>query len=168
MAELDDGARVTVVDWPAVLPVAESHARQLGLAIRLDTIAGNYHEVELPHSAFDIAILGNVTHLETPDGNAHLMNRASEALRPGGVLLVFDVLPSRDEGRLNAALYELGLALRTASGRVYSAAELTAFMEGAGLRSVELLELEVPPFAVGMLKATKPVTGRSGHHAGRA
>lgn len=65
MARHDQGTTVTAVDWPAVLEVAAETASNFGLSDRLTTIVGNYHEVDLPESRFDLALLGNVTHLET-------------------------------------------------------------------------------------------------------
>jgi ubiquinone/menaquinone biosynthesis C-methylase UbiE len=153
MARRDAGTTVTAVDWPAVLEVARATAAKFGLSDRLTTIAGNYHEVELPAAAFDLAILGNVTHLETPEGNRDLMAKARRALRPGGKVVIFDVLPGQASGDLNRTLYTLGLALRTRAGHVYTPEELSALLSESGFGESRLVNLEVPPRAVGMLVA---------------
>ncbi len=155
MARHNPGATVTAIDWPAVLRVAEEGARDSGLADRFSTIAGNYHEVDFPPASYDLAILGNVTHLETPDGNRSLLAKTHGALRPGGRIVIFDVFPGRPEGDLNRTLYALGLALRTESGTVYSPQELESFLVECGFGSTELVNLPVPPYAVGMLVAEK-------------
>jgi SAM-dependent methyltransferase len=146
-------ATVTAVDWPAVLEVAKETADQLSLADRLTTLAGNYHDVEFPAAAFDLAILANVTHLETPAGNRALLAKTVAALKRGGRLAVIDVFPGQPQGDLNRAFYVLGLAMRTRQGRVYSADELSAMMHDCGLPAPRLLPLDVPPYILGVLLA---------------
>lgn len=144
-------ATVAAADWPAVLKVAKETAEQLGLADRLSTLAGNYHDGEFPAAAFDLAILANVTHLETPAGNRALLAKAARALKPGGRLAVIDVFPGQPQGNLNRALYVLGLALRTRQGRVYSVEELSAMMHDCGLPAPRLIPLDVTPHVLGVL-----------------
>jgi ubiquinone/menaquinone biosynthesis C-methylase UbiE len=156
MARRDAGATVTAVDWPAVLAVARATAAKFGLSDRLTTIAGNYHEVELPEAVFDLAILGNVTHLETPEGNRDLLTRTRGALKAGGRVVIFDVLPGQASGDLNRTLYTLGLALRTRAGHVYTPGELETLLTETGFAKPRLVNLEVPPRAVGMLVAEAP------------
>jgi SAM-dependent methyltransferase len=153
LAKRTTGATVTAVDWPVVLEVAAETAEQLGIADRLKTLAGNYHEVEFPAAAFDLVILANVTHLETPAGNRALLAKAARALRPNGRLAVIDVFPGQPQGDLNRTLYVLGLALRTKQGRVYSIEELSSMMCDCGFAAPRLIPLDVPPYIMGVLLA---------------
>jgi ubiquinone/menaquinone biosynthesis C-methylase UbiE len=146
---------VTAIDWKGVLEVAKETAERYGLGQRLTTIAGNYHEVEFPKSAFDLVILANVTHLESSDGNGQLLAKARQALKPGGRVIIVDVFPGQPQGDLNRTLYTLGLALRTQQGHVHSPEELTRLLLDAGFAAPELIPLEVPPFIMGMLVAGK-------------
>ena len=155
LASLVPGAIVTAVDWPAVLEVTAETAQNLGLPDRLRTIAGNLHEIELPAEQFDLTIIANVAHLLTPEANRSLFRKAAGTLQPGGRLAVIDVFPGQPEGSLNVALYALGLALRTEHGRVYAPAELEPLLQDAGFEAPRLLPLAVPPFAVGMLLASR-------------
>jgi len=153
LAKESSDATVTAIDWKAVLEVAIETAQELGLSNRLNTIAGNYHEVAFPAASFDLAILANVTHLESPDGNRRLIAKARQALKPRGRIAIIDVFPGQSQGDLNRMLYTLGLALRTERGRVYSAEELAALLGESGFVAPQLLPLEVPPFVLGMLLA---------------
>jgi len=153
LASRTPDATVTAVDWPAVLEVAAEKAQELGLTGRLSTIAGNFHEVALPAGQFDLAILANVSHLLTPEGNVALLRKARKALRPAGRVAIIDVFPGQPQGDVNRTLYAVGLALRTAHGRVYSQAELEPLLAEAGFGQAQLVPLSVPPFAVGMLLA---------------
>ncbi|HUE74235.1 MAG TPA: class I SAM-dependent methyltransferase [Pirellulaceae bacterium] len=153
LARQKPDASVTAIDWPAVLAVADENAKAFGLQDRFTTIAGNYHEVPWPVGRFDLVILGNVTHLETTDGNLSLFRSARTALKPNGRLAIFDVFPGQPQGDLNRALYVLGLSLRTARGHVYSACELQPLLREAGFGESQLTPLDAHPYIVGMLAA---------------
>ena len=144
---------MTALDWPGVLAIAQKAAAEAGLQERFATIAGDYHRVALPEAAFDLAIVANVTHLETAAGNRDLFERLGRALRPGGEIAVIDVFPIQAAGALPAALYALGLALRTTSGRVHSAADLQDWLAAAGFGSCRFTSLDAPPYTMGMLLA---------------
>jgi 2-polyprenyl-3-methyl-5-hydroxy-6-metoxy-1,4-benzoquinol methylase len=151
LASRHQDATVTAVDWPAVLEVAAEQAQEFGLADRLTTIAGNFHEVALPDQQHDLAIIANVTHLLTPEANAALFRRTHKALRPGGHIAIVDVFPGQPLGDVNRTLYAIGLALRTEHGHVYSLDELRPLLAATGFDNLRLEPLPVPPYAVGML-----------------
>lgn len=155
LAARDPGTTVTAVDWPAVLEVARATAERMQLADRLTTVPGNYHEVELRDGAYDLVVIGMVTHLESEDGNRALFARAHATLKEGGRVVIFDVFPGAEQGDLNRTLYALGLALRTESGVVHRPEALEGLLGEAGFAGPERLPLPVPPFAVGALVATK-------------
>ncbi|MBI4563122.1 MAG: class I SAM-dependent methyltransferase [Planctomycetes bacterium] len=155
IARRDPATRVTAIDWPAVLTAARVSAQRAGLADRFTTIAGNYHEVDLPEGAYDLAIAANVTHLETADSNSTLFRKLHRALRPEGALAVIDVLPGQPEGDLARTLYALGLALRTKRGRVHLAAELNDLLRQSGFSEGTLHPLRVSPYTMGVLLARK-------------
>jgi ubiquinone/menaquinone biosynthesis C-methylase UbiE len=153
LAKEDSASLVTAVDWPAVLEVALETAEQLGVSDRLTTLAGNYHDVEFPAAAYDLVILANITHLETPAGNRDLIAKSRRALKRSGRIAVIDVFPGQVQGDLNRTLYVLGLALRTRQGRVYPIEELSEMMCDCGFEVPRLLPLDVPPYVLGMLLA---------------
>jgi SAM-dependent methyltransferase len=153
LARRDPTTSVTALDWPAVLAIAQKAAAEAGLNERFATVAGDYHQVALPEAAFDLAIVANVTHLETATGNRDLFERLRRSLRSGGEIAVIDVFPVQPAGALPAALYALGLALRTASGRVHSAADLEGWLTAAGFEECRFSPLEAPPYTMGMLLA---------------
>ena len=155
IARQDSESTVTAVDWPAVLQIAEATARQFGMDNRLITCPGNYHEVELPADSYDLAILGNVTHLEPPEGNRSLFEKVRVSLKNSGHIVIMDIFPGQSEGDINRTLYSLGLALRTEMGHVYSPRSLDTLLNDTGYAAATLINLDVPPYAVGMLVAQK-------------
>jgi len=155
MAAVDPSSRVTCLDWPAVLPVAEQFAEQAGVWERLELLPGDYHEIDLGESQYDLVILGNTTHLEDPDGNRSLFRRAHRALQSGGGILVIDVFSHNRAAALTGALYALGLALRTTLGAVYSAQEMTRLLAESGFAEPRFVPIRVPPGVMGMIHALK-------------
>lgn len=159
IAERFPSVHVTGQDLPAVLESFTARAQSMGLGDRVATIPGDMHAAPLPQGGFDLVVIANVLRLETPDRAAALLARLAAAVAPGGALLVVDALaggtPERERAR---ALYALNLALRTQGGRVHSPAEITSWLEAAGLRAMETIELggrTAPPGAIGALLARR-------------
>ncbi len=157
LARHDPAMRVTALDWPAVLELARAAAQRAGLEEGFAVIAGNYHEVDLPEGAYDLAVVANVAHLETPEGNVSLFRRLHRALEPGGDIAIVDIFPGQAAGDLARALYALGLALRTETGRVYREEELNAFLGQAGFEEGTVIPLVAPPYTLGMLRGRKAI-----------
>jgi ubiquinone/menaquinone biosynthesis C-methylase UbiE len=155
MAAADPSSRVTCLDWPAVLPVAEHFAERSGVRQRLKLLPGDYHEIDLGEARYDLAILGNATHLEDPGGNRSLLGRVRRALRPDGEILVVDVFSRNHEAALTGALYALGLALRTTQGAVYSVREMTRLLTESGFADPRFVPIRVTPGVMGMIHGRK-------------
>jgi 2-polyprenyl-3-methyl-5-hydroxy-6-metoxy-1,4-benzoquinol methylase len=154
-AKHDPTTAVTAADWPVIVEIAAGFARQMGLEDRFTTIPGNYHESDLGENTYDLAIVANVTHIETPDGNRNLLRKLHKALKAGGEIVIVDVMPVQPEGRVSAALYALGLGLRTAEGQVHSAEALQQYLEDAGFGDCTLHPIPVAPHTMGMIVAQK-------------
>ena len=152
LAERLPNARVTGLDFPAVIERFRARAASLGLSDRVDTIAGDMHTVALPSGQWDLAIIANVLRLETAATAQSLVARAVGALRPGGSLLVVDALKTgTPAARQSRAIYALHLALRTRSGRVHAAAEIARWMHDAGCGAPTELVLDPELTAAGAL-----------------
>lgn len=155
MARRDPQSKITALDWPAVLQIAQISADQSGLSEQFSTLPGNYHDAELPTEAFDLILVGNVTHIETPAGNTALFTKLYAALKPGGKIVIFDVFGGQERGALQASLYAIGLGLRTAQGQVYPLAQLQSFLFAAGFKDLSNSPIEVTPYTMGMLVGVK-------------
>jgi hypothetical protein len=108
----------------------------LGLA-RVRTLAANMFEGRWPEQQ-DAVWLSDIFRDWPEPVCAELARRAIESPRPGGRVLVNEVL--LEEGRagpLAATAYELALLLSTSAGRQYTLAELGASLQGAGFVGVE-------------------------------
>ena len=144
-------ARITGLDRPTVLEAFRARATELGVADRTDTIPGDVHEVEIPR-AFDLVVIANVLRIESVERAKRIVERAAAAVTPGGRLLIVDAIgggtPAREQSR---AVYGLHLTMRSATGRVYAPAEITAWMTAAHITGITSIELSSTHGAVGAL-----------------
>jgi SAM-dependent methyltransferase len=155
-AQHDAGARVMAVDWPPVLAAAVEHARSAGLSDRFIACPGDCHAADFGTGCFDLAVVGNLAHLETQERLVALFRRLRAALKRGGRLAIAEVFQGQPGGELNAALYELGLALRTEKGRVHGREALDGVLRASGFAAGgEYQPIPVTPFTMGLMIAKK-------------
>lgn len=154
-AQKDTKTVITALDWPAVLEIANVSAQRAGVQERFKALSGNYHEVELSDNTYDLVIVGNVTHIESPEGNQKLLKKLFKSLKSKGEIIIFDVFPGQKNGDLSRTLYALGLALRTENGKVYSLEELQNFLQRADFTEFSFSPIKAPPYTMGMLLAKK-------------
>lgn len=139
------------VDLPAVLEVAHASVAAAGLSGRVDLLAADYLEADLPIGGADVVVLAHVLRAEPPDRARRLLTRAVELTAPGGVVVVADYpRPDRaaapDPGRdavLAAARHELVLSLTMAAataGRGVSVAELHGWVADCGAVLTDVLQ----------------------------
>ncbi len=133
MAERSPSTRVVLVDLPEVVAVARERAEAMGLAERVEPLAGDYFEVALDRR-FDRVVLANVLHLETEPDAASLVGRYARLLSPGGELVIIDCIEGEGYAHeVVVALYTLHLGMRTARGKPHHLHELCAWATAAGL-----------------------------------
>ena len=85
--------------------------------------------------AADAILLSNILHDWDVSECQTLVRRCAESLRPGGRLIIHDVLLNDTlDGPLPIALYSAALFTLT-EGRAYSAAEFMHWMQEAGLQT---------------------------------
>ncbi|MCA9057768.1 MAG: methyltransferase domain-containing protein [Planctomycetaceae bacterium] len=123
--------RAIVLDRPEVLKIAERYARQSQHGHRLQCVSADMFADELP--AADLILLSNILHDWDVPECQQLVRRCAAALKPGGRLLIHDVLLNDQlDGPLPIALYSAALFTLT-EGRAYSAAEFSSWLRDAGL-----------------------------------
>ncbi|MHC4606566.1 MAG: methyltransferase [Planctomycetota bacterium] len=133
-----DDLRATVLDLPDVVPIAERYIKQAGLSGRVDTLVGDLTKDAFPPGN-DLIILSAILHMLPPDANRDLLVRAAAALNPGGRVAVREFLLEEDRtAPPRAALFALNMLVNTEAGDAYTAGEITAWMQAAGLGEVEV------------------------------
>jgi len=144
----------TVIDLPGVLAVAEELLAEQGVSDRVRTIPGDLHTIELP-PGHDAAILFGVLHQESPIAIAELLKRTYEALAPGGVLYVMDMMTDTTHAAPTfSALFAVNMSLTTHDGWVFSDEQLHTWLTAAGFSNVTISPL-APPMPHWLAEANK-------------
>jgi SAM-dependent methyltransferase len=84
-------AHLTVQDWPLILPIARTYAAQLGVADRVDELAGDLRTVEFGDS-YDAVFLGHILHNYAEETGLEIVRKCLNALAPGGVVAIIEFL----------------------------------------------------------------------------
>jgi 2-polyprenyl-3-methyl-5-hydroxy-6-metoxy-1,4-benzoquinol methylase len=136
-------ARITALDWPNVLAVAQENARQGGVAERYTLRPGSAFDVDWG-GPYDRVLLTNFLHHFDVPTCEQLTAKAYAALAPGGRALTLEFIPEPDRVTPPAtANFALVMLATTAHGDAYTFAELQSMFSRAGFRRSEFHPL--PP-----------------------
>jgi cyclopropane fatty-acyl-phospholipid synthase-like methyltransferase len=155
IAQTNPEITCTVLDLPAVAAVAAELVRQAGMSERVKILPGDYHITSFP-AGNDAVIIFGVLHQESPESIQDIFRRAFEALTPGGVIYVLDMMTdSSHTSPPFSALFGLNMALTTLNGWVFSDEELRGWMQEAGFVGFEVRPLP-PPMPHWLAIASRP------------
>jgi acetylserotonin N-methyltransferase len=142
--------RGTVFDLPRVTEVAREEVARSAARDRIEVVAGDFFEDELPRA--DLYSVGQVLHDWNEDRIGRLLSRICERLPAGGGLLVAEKLLEEDGvGPVPANMQSLGMLICT-EGKERSLSEYTRLLRRAGFGAVEGRRTGVPLDAILALK----------------
>lgn len=124
--------RSQVMDLPGVVAIATEIIASLGVADRVETLAGDYMKTPFPGGK-DVVMISGVFHRETEATCRRFIAQAADSLERGGLLLVSDVFT--DAGGAHpafAALFGLNMMLSAPDGGVHADADVADWMREAG------------------------------------
>ncbi|MFL6216383.1 MAG: methyltransferase [Blastocatellia bacterium] len=138
-------ARVTVVDYPEVTPVARRFTERFGVADRYDYIEGNLREVNYGRNRYDLAILGHIIHSEGEKWGRKLIKQMYRILTDNGMLLIAEMIPNDTRsGPMLPLLFGLNMLVHTEAGDVFTMREYREWLKEAGFRKVQTLDVPGP------------------------
>jgi len=144
-AQAIPGARVTVVDYPEVTPIARQFAARLGVADRYDYLEGNLRELDFGRGRYDLVILGHIIHSEGEKWGKKLVKKSARALADDGLLLIAEMIPNDTRsGPALPLLFGLNMLLHTEQGDVFTLREYRAWLNEAGFKKVRTLDVPSP------------------------
>jgi ubiquinone/menaquinone biosynthesis C-methylase UbiE len=146
----------TILELPEAIPHAAPILVRDGMSDRVAHRAGDALRDDLGEGEFDLVLLASVLHHFDDDQCRALMGRVARALRPGGVVAVFDVFrrgPFTAPGQVGGLL-DLFLGTISAAG-TRAPTELATFQRAAGLVPRRPIRLRIAP-DIGAQCAIKP------------
>ncbi|GDY31044.1 methyltransferase [Gandjariella thermophila] len=132
--------RGVVFDRPEIADLFTEHMRDKGTADRVDFVVGDFFTEPLPPA--DVLIFGHILHDWDEAERATLVRKAHDAVRPGGIVVIYDRMI--DDDRRENALGLLGclnLLVVTPGGAEYTVADCRRYATDAGFASVAALPL---------------------------
>ncbi len=124
-------------DLENVIPMAGERLLKEGIGKRVDLVAGNFYEDELPKGC-DLALLSAIIHQNSQNENVDLYTKIFRALEPGGTLLIRDHI--MDESRTEppaGAMFAINMLVNTRGGDTYTFKEVKEGLERAGFTNVQ-------------------------------
>ncbi len=131
--------RAVIFDLPEVIPMAKRRIAYEGLSERVEFVAGDFYQDELPKGS-DLALLSAIIHQNSPEENIRLYRAIYEALEEGGKILIRDHVMNEDRTYPPAGtLFALNMLVSTQAGDTYTFMEIKEHLENAGFANVKLL-----------------------------
>ena len=156
LARAHAGLRVTVLDLPGIVAIAAELIEQAGLGERVRVAEGDATSGDYGEAVADAALFSGVLHQMSPTTIARMFAGARRALRPGGRVLVSDLM--LDESKTQppfSALFSLQMLLASNEGAVFSEAECVGWLANAGFVEARVQRLP-PPLPYSVVTATSP------------
>lgn len=151
----------TIFDVPEAAPSARSSIENEGMSERIQFVGGDFTRDDLG-DGYDVALLFRMLHYSTAEQNAELFKKVGQAVRPGGEVVVLDRFadaPAYGPVFANlATMLDLNYYL-TLGGRLYSTAEVQAWLRAAGVHRSRVQKLRSVPWPL-VVVGEMPTVGR--------
>ena len=129
------GVEAVLFDLPDAVDVIKDELTRDFPAIK--PVGGDFNE-RLPDGPFEIAFLGNVTHIYGPDKVKGLFARVAAELSPGGLIAILDFVRGRSA---SAALFGINMLVNTSSGGTWTESEYRKWLGDTGFIDIEIRDL---------------------------
>ena len=128
--------RATILDLPEAIEHAAPLLATEGMGERVIHQAGDALTEDLGTAAFDLIFMAAVVHHFDDGTNRKLMRRISRALRPGGIVAIWEPVRQDPAGKIRqiGGLLDLFFGFFSEAG-TWSAAEIASWFREAGLQA---------------------------------
>jgi 2-polyprenyl-3-methyl-5-hydroxy-6-metoxy-1,4-benzoquinol methylase len=145
VAKVNPEARITALDWAAVLEVAEENAHKAGVADRFEKLPGSAFDVDFG-GPYDLALVTNFLHHFSSETCTDFMRKVRGCLNPGGRAAILEFAPNDDRvSPPMAAGFSLTMLTTTAEGDAYTKTQLLKFCRDVGFTKAEVHPLLPTP-----------------------
>ena len=148
-------ARVTALDFPIVLKVTREFAKRLGVHDRYEYLPGNVRGTNFGAKKYDLILLGHICHSEGAKHSKRLIAKSARALKPGGRLLIMDMVPNEERtGPRFPVAFALNMLLHTTEGDTFTFSQYRSWLRAAGLARIE--QLKSAAYGCDVISAVRP------------
>ncbi len=139
VAARDERTRLWDLDWPNVLPVANEHARRLGLQDRVQNIPCDMFTVPLG-GPYDVVMITNVLHHFSEERATELLSRLHGAVKPDGRIAIVgftvsDKPPAEDPA---PHLFSILMLAWTHQGEVHATSTYDRMLTASGFTNAHV------------------------------
>jgi len=146
-------ARVTAVDFPAVLEVTKQTAEKHGVADRFRFSAGDLLTADFG-ADYDLAVLGHILHSEGEKRSRQLLAKVFNSLAAGGTIAIAEWLVNKTRtAPASSLMFAVNMLVHTKEGDTFSFEEINIWSSEVGFRDARLLDA---PGVSPLILATKP------------
>src|SRR5262245_23655832 len=132
--------RVTAVDWPGVIPITQKVTARFGVADRFRFVAGDLLEANVG-SGHAIVTAGHILHSEGEARSRLLLEKAFDALAPGGTIAIAEILVDANRtAPLPALIFAVNMLVNSDQGDTFSLGEISGWLRDAGFEQVRTVE----------------------------
>jgi (2Fe-2S) ferredoxin/SAM-dependent methyltransferase len=143
-AEARPDLTAEILDLATVVPIAERHIAEAGLAGRVKTRVGDLHD-DAYGTGYDLVFVSAICHMNSPDENRAMLAKAFAALSPAGRVVIQDFVLTADKtGPRTGALFALNMLVGTRAGSAYSEDEYLGWLREAGFAEPRRASLPGP------------------------
>ncbi len=144
-AERDPDTKVTVQDWPDIIEVAKNFVERFKLSDRYSYLAGDLNDVDFGKEKFDLVILGHICHSEGEANSRKLISRAYRALKPGGKLLIAEMVPDDErKSEVFPLLFALNMLIHSTDGNTFTMKEYREWLTESGFNDIKTIDAPGP------------------------
>jgi ubiquinone/menaquinone biosynthesis C-methylase UbiE len=149
-------AHVTAIDLPAVVTEGRRHVIDLRLNSQYDWLEADFLEVSLPSAAYDLIVAAHICRFIGEERSRVLFNKLFQSLRPGGTLVVADVLLADDRsGPASAVMLNLSMLVNTRHGQIFTFQDFNVWLNNSGFQKVHRCDVAGPSPVIVALKGEK-------------
>jgi cyclopropane fatty-acyl-phospholipid synthase-like methyltransferase len=147
-AKAKPNINASVFDLPNVIPITHRYIEKEGLTGKIKTIVGDYM-VDPLGKGYDLIFLSAIIHINSNEANMKLLKKCSEALNPGGQVVIQDLIMDEDRTTPpSGALFALNMLVSTEAGDTYTESEVKDWMTAAGLTGIKRIDT---PFGTSLI-----------------
>lgn len=138
LASRHPNARVTLLDAPEVLSLAQDTIERMNLAERTEFIAGDAFDVPLA-GPYDVIIVSHLFHHFSEERTLDLLSRLATALKPDGRLVIHEFISGAEPTETPFPyLFSVIMLTSTAEGEAYSLDTYERLLRESGFMSPEV------------------------------